>query len=114
MLQGEYTAYDPRVWGATDINVVEHLEHVLSENNDMYSVRSHVDLNDVKELLRHLIYVKRYIRNALNHASEERYIADEYDEYFGGMGYNASTELSVKEIEFVIRKAIDLIRKITY
>lgn len=113
LLQGECAPYNPRVWGVADINVVEHLERVLSENNDMYSVRSHVDLNDVKELLRHLIYVKRYIRNALNHASEERHIADEYDEYFGGMGYNVSTELSVKEIEFVIRKAVNLIRKIT-
>lgn len=113
LLQGEYTAYEPRVWAAADINVVEHLERVLSENNDIYSVRSHVDLNDVKELLRHLIYVKRYIRNTLNHASQERYIADEYDEYFGKMGYNVSTELSVKEIESVIRKAVNLIRKIT-
>ena len=113
LLQGEYTAYDPRVWGATDINVVEYLEHVLSENNNMYSVRSHVDLDDAKELLQHLIYVKRYIRNALNHASEERHMADEYDEYFGKMGYNVSTELSVKEIESVIRKGVNLIRKIT-
>ena len=79
----------------------------------MYSVSSRVEHDDIKALLRDLVYVKRYIRNALNHASEERHIADEYDEYFREMGYNVSTELSVKEIESVIRKAVDLIRKIT-
>ena len=113
LLQGECTPYNPRVWSVADINVVEHMERTLSENKDMYSVSSRVEHDDIKALLRDLVYVKRYIRNALNHASEERHIADEYDEYFREMGYNVSTELSVKEIESVIRKAIDLIRKIT-
>lgn len=113
LLQGECTPYNPRVWSVADINVVEHMERTLSENKDMYSVSSRVEHDDIKALLRDLVYVKRYIRNALNHASEERHIADEYDEYFREMGYNVSTELSVKEIESVIRKAVDLIRKIT-
>ena len=113
LLQGECTPYNPRVWSVADINVVEHMERTLSENKDMYSVSSRVEHDDIKALLRDLVYVKRYIRNALNHASEERHIADEYDKYFREMGYNVSTELSVKEIESVIRKAVDLIRKIT-
>ncbi|WP_024861861.1 TM1812 family CRISPR-associated protein [Ruminococcus flavefaciens] len=114
LLQGEFTPYAPRVWTAADINVVEHLERVLSENKDMYSFSSEIDYNYIKELLRHLIYVKRYVRNALNHASEERHVTDEYDEYFRGMGYNVSAELSVTEIEPFLRKAVDLIIKITY
>lgn len=68
----------------------------------------------MKEMLRNLIFVKRYVRNALNHASEERRLADEYDEYFSGVRYDATAELSVTEIETVIRKAVDLIRRITY
>lgn len=112
LLQGDYTPYSPKVWGMADINVVEHLERVLSEKSDMYSVGSKIDFNDMKEILRHLIYVKRYVRNALNHASEENRIADEYDEYFSGMGYNVSAELSVIEIESVIRKAVTLIKSL--
>lgn len=112
LLQGEFTPYTPNVWSVADINVVEHLERVLSENKDMYSLGSKINPNDMKEVLSRLIYVKRYVRNALNHASEESRIADEYDEYFSEMGFNVSAELSVTEIESVIRKAVDLIRMI--
>ena len=114
LLQGEYTSYTPKVWDAADINVVEHLERTLNENKNMYSVSSKVEADDMKEMLRNLIFVKRYVRNALNHASEERHLADEYDEYFSGVRYDATAELSVTEIETVIRKAVDLIRRITY
>lgn len=113
LLQGEFIAYSPRVWDAMDINVVEHLDRTLSENKGMYSMKPKVDQSDMKEILRNLIYVKRYIRNALNHASEESHIADEYDEYFSELGYKVASELSVSEIETFIRKAIHLIRRIT-
>jgi hypothetical protein len=114
LLQGEYTPYTPKVWDAADINVVEHLERIMTENKNMYSVSSKVEPDDMKEVLRTLIFVKRYVRNALNHASEERHLADEYDEYFSDVRYDAAADLSVTEIETVIRKAVDLIRKITY
>lgn len=113
LLQGEYTPYTPKVWDAADINVVEHLERIMTENKNMYSVSSKVEPDDMKEVLRTLIFVKRYVRNALNHASEERHLADEYDEYFSDVRYDAAADLSVTEIETVIRKAVDLIRKIT-
>lgn len=113
LLQGEFTPYSPRVWDAMDINVVEHLDRTLRENKDMYSMKSKVNQRDMKEILRNLIYVKRYVRNALNHASEESYIADEYDEYFSELGYKVASELSVSEIETFIRKAIHHIRMIT-
>lgn len=114
LLQGEFSPYVPRVWAAADLNVVEHLERVVSENKGMYSFNSKIDNNYMKELLRNLIYVKRYVRNALNHASEERHITEEYDEYFREMGYNVSAELSVTEIESLLRKAVDLIIKISF
>ena len=113
MLQGEYTPYTPKVWGAADINVVEHLKHTLTENKNMYSVSSKVRPDDMKEVLRDLIFVKRYVRNALNHASEKRHLADEYDEYFSDVRYDAAADLSVTEIETIIRNAVDLIRRIT-
>lgn len=114
LLQGEFSPYVPRVWAAADLNVVEHLERVVSENKGMYSFNSKIDNNYMKELLRNLIYVKRYVRNALNHASEERHITEEYDEYFREMGYNVSAELSVTEIESLLRKAVDLIIKMSF
>lgn len=113
LLQGEYTPYAPKVWDAADINVVEHLERTLTENKNMYSVSSKVEPDDMKEVLRNLIFIKRYVRNALNHASEERRLADEYDEYFSDVRYDAAADLSVTEIETIIRKAVDLIRRIT-
>ena len=113
LLQGEHISYTPKVWNAADINVVEHLERVLTENKNMYSVSSKVEPDDMKEVLRDLIFVKRYVRNALNHASEERHIADEYDEYLSELGYKVASELSVSEIETFIRKAIHHIRMIT-
>ena len=79
----------------------------------MYSIKAKVDYSDIKEILRNLIYVKRYVRNALNHASEENHVADEYDEYFSELGYKVSSELSVSEVETFIRKAIHHIRMIT-
>lgn len=113
LLQGEYTSYTPKVRDAADINVVEHLERTLTENKNMYSVSSKVRPDDMKEVLRDLIFVKRYVRNALNHASEERHLADEYDEYFSDVRYDAAADLSVTEIETIIRNAVDLIRRIT-
>lgn len=113
LVQGEFTAYVPKVRSVQDIDVIEYLESVLTENDGMYSVKNHVSNEDIKCILRQLVYVKRYVRNALNHASEESHLADEYDEYFGDIGYNVSAELSVNEIESVLRDAITLIRKLT-
>lgn len=113
LIQGEFTPYEPRVWNCNDINVVVHLERVLNENNGMYAIRSDIGYDDMKHILQHLIYVKRYVRNALNHASEKNGLVAEYKEYFGGIGYNVDTELSVREIANVLRDAITLIRKYT-
>lgn len=113
LLQGEFTPNEPKVWEAADINAVEHLKRVLEQNNDKYSIGSEVNTEDMQSLLRQLIYVKRYIRNSLNHASEENRISDEYYEYFSAHGYNVDSELSVEEIGSVIRNAVNLIKKIT-
>ena len=113
LVQGEFTAYVPKVRSVQDINVIEYLESVLAKNNGMYSVKKNVSNEDIKCVLRQLIYVKRYVRNALNHASEESHLANEYDEYFGDIRYNVSAELSVDEIESVLRDAMTLIRKLT-
>ena len=113
LLQGEFAPLTPKVWNMADINVVEHLERVLKENNNMYTVNSKIKLDDMRDILRRLIYVKRYIRNSLNHAREDNCLADEFDEYFSSIGYNVSEELSVKEIESVIRDAINQIQSLT-
>lgn len=112
LLQGEFTPYSPKVWNATDINAVEHLKQVLNENRTMYTVNSKISADDMRNILRPLIYVRRYVRNVLNHASEESRIADEYDEYFSEMGYSVSNELSVTEIESVIRKSVAFIKSL--
>lgn len=113
LLQGSFTPYTPRVWNASDINVIEHLEKVLEENKNQCAIKKGVSHEDIKELLRNLVYVKRFVRNSLNHASEENNLAEEYNEYFGGLGYNVKTDLSVKDIESVIREAVALARTLT-
>ena len=100
------------VWHMQDINAIEHLEEVVNENR-FYCNVSRGSLDDIKKILRSLIFVKRFIRNSLNHASEDNKVADEYNEYFESKGYNVNSELSVKEIESIIREAVKLIRKIT-
>lgn len=113
LIQGEFTPYIPKVWNGADINVIEHLERVLSENNNMYSVSKKISLDDMKKILMDLVYVKRYVRNSLNHASEEKRLADEYNEYFSNNGYSVSSELSVKEIEGVMHNALNLIQSLS-
>lgn len=113
LIQGEFTPYIPKVWNGADINVIEHLERVLSENNNMYSVSKKISLDDMKKILMNLVYVKRYVRNSLNHASEEKRLADEYNEYFSNNGYSVSSELSVKEIEGVMHNALNLIQSLS-
>lgn len=113
LIQGKFTPYSPKVWNGADINVIEHLEKVLSDNNNMYSVSKKISLDDMKKILMNLVYVKRYVRNSLNHASEEKRLADEYNEYFSNNGYNVSSELSVKEIEGVMHNALNLIQSLS-
>lgn len=112
VIQGAYTPAEPKVWGVADIDAVEHLARVEQESTQ-YQLRPRVNLSDMQNILRDLIYIRRYIRNTLNHASEDSRMNDEYDAYFSGLGYNVSAEITAAEIEAVLRRAVARIGELT-
>ena len=109
LLQGEYAHCKPKVWKMADLNVIEHIDLVLSENKNQYRIeKSKVD--GVKSILKDVVYIKRYIRNAMNHASEESCISDEYDDYFFTHGFKIKEDLTVSEIREFMINAIEKLK----
>ena len=84
-------------------NVVEHLEEFL-KGNPQFSVRK---IDDFKSIIRDYLYIKNWLRNQINHASDEASISDLNKQYYQDHGYSKSEDFSVMEIKSVIQNALN-------
>ncbi len=89
------------------------MEYVLSnfeemiENNDDFKISEKITSSQMKEILCDSVYVKKWIRNVINHASEESEANEELEQYFKSQGYNVSGSLGVSEIKDIITNALN-------
>lgn len=84
-------------------NVVEHLEEFL-KGNPQFSVRK---IDNFKSIIRDYLYIKNWLRNQINHASDEASISDLNKQYYQDHGYSISEDFSVMEINSVIQNALN-------
>lgn len=74
------------------IEVIENLEHVLKDNNDICRVKDTVNLETLQNVLARSIYLKKFVRNNINHASENEQVDEDYKKYFEKKGYKVNVD----------------------
>ena len=81
----------------------------LSERkcSEGFSVNESLTNEKMQTILRDLIYTKTFIRNKLNHASDEDVADEEMQKYFSSYGYDTGNETDVNSIRDFMIKAID-------
>lgn len=77
------------------------------ECNDGFALGDNLTAEKMQTILRDLIFAKSFIRNKLNHASDEDTMTEEMQKYFSSYGYNVDSEMSVNEIKEFMLKAIE-------
>ncbi len=81
-----------------------------SHKNKKFSLNEKLSAEKLQTIFRDILYAKQFIRNKLNHASDEESESEELQNYFSAHGYNVGCELNVKEIKDFMAEAIDNIR----
>ena len=61
----------------------------------------------LQTIFRDIYYAKTFIRNKLNHASEEDATSEELNNYFAANGYQVENDLSVRSISLFLYNAIE-------
>ena len=81
----------------------------LSERkcSEGFSINESLTNEKMQTILRDLIYTKTFIRNKLNHASDEDVADEEMQKYFSSYGYDTGNETDVNSIRDFMIKAID-------
>ena len=64
-------------------------------------------IDDFKSIIRDYLYIKNWLRNQINHASDEASISDLNKQYYQDHGYSISEDFSVMEINSVIQNALN-------
>ena len=84
----------------------------LAERGDSenYKFAKDVPTKEIQKMFRDILYFKIFVRNKLNHASEEDKISEEMLEYFTKCGYKTNEELNVRELSDILCKTIKTIK----
>lgn len=99
-----------KTYGEKVLDTIEYLDEALI-NNDEYKLSENCSIEKMQIIMRDYLYIKKYIRNKLNHASEkEETVINRISDYLSGYGYNTSEQLSIDEIIKIIRKALSNIK----
>ena len=87
---------------------LDSLDSIIeSSQNTNYGLTDRLPRQQLQAIFRDIYYAKTFIRNKLNHASEEESVSDEVKDYFTSRGYPADTELDVNTISKFLYSAID-------
>ncbi len=83
---------------------------ILSSTSE-FTLSDNYTNEEAKEILRDIYYLKTFVRNKLNHASESGKMEEERIEYFKGYGYNVSSEYGIKEISDLMYNTLKKIKE---
>ena len=87
------------------LNTIVYLEKALKNNID-YRISSKLTIKKMQELLSDYLYIKIWIRNMVNHASEESENKQDLINYFDVKGYNTKESLTTSEIKQILMNAL--------
>ena len=91
-------------------------EYVLSEfekmikDNSEFSLADDVSVSELKTILTDCLYIKKWIRNVVNHAAEEGNNSS-LKELFDSAGYNTSDKFCVSDVKEVLNNALSKLYK---
>lgn len=89
------------------LNFIERMN--CSEVQKNYTVTDKLKAEELQEIFRDIFYIKNFVRNSLNHASEDEKNMDELKAYFAKYGYKTEKELTVDDITQTLYKALERI-----
>ena len=89
-----------------------HLNSIeMLSNSSEYTLSDKYSIKESMEIIRDIYYLKTFVRNKLNHASDDDDIEEERKKYFEKYGYNTSSQYGIKDISSFIYNALDKIKE---
>lgn len=104
IVQGELKKKNCR-YNSDKLNTIVYLEKALKNNSD-YSISPNLTVEKMQDILTDCLYVKEWIRNMVNHASDENGSKEELINYFDAKGYNTKESLTTSEIKQILMNAL--------
>ena len=83
----------------------------MLSNSSEYTLSDKYSIKESMEIIRDIYYLKTFVRNKLNHASDDDDIEEERKKYFEKYGYNTSSQYGIKDISSFIYNALDKIKE---
>lgn len=71
-----------------------------------YTLSDKYTMEEKKEILRDIYYLKTFVRNKLNHASDDDKAEEERIKYFEKYGYNVNADYGIREISELMYEAL--------
>ena len=101
LLQGDYQN-DIVLYAEPHLNNITYLEDALKEHTE-YSI---ADTGAMKQILADYYFIKNFLRNAFNHASDKQERTQEEKDYFAQQGYPTGTDLTLEDIIGIMDQAL--------
>lgn len=86
--------------------IIDNLEELIKRNQE-YTLNI-ISIEKMKQLMRNILYIKYFVRNRVNHASDDDEFTEEEKKYLKKYGYQVD-EIKIESISEVIKNSIDLI-----
>ncbi|MBE6853311.1 MAG: hypothetical protein E7505_07515 [Ruminococcus sp.] len=79
--------------------------------SQLYTITDKLSVEELKTLFMDIYYIKTFVRNKLNHASEDDSDEERKSFFSGYERYNTDSELTVTEITSLLSDTLDIIRR---
>lgn len=86
--------------------IISHFEEMLCNNED-FRLSDDITVSNMKDIINDSLYIKKWIRNVVNHAADESDSGGKLKEYFESLGYSVSDSFRVSDIKKIITEALD-------
>ncbi len=85
----------------------QNFENIITQSSD-FTLTENIEPLKIKKIVMDLFFIKKYIRNVVNHAAEEPNKNNkELNGYFESCGYHIRDQYSVIELKQIILSALD-------
>lgn len=103
---------DEEISTESDSKLTRKIEKVenfieLIENNGNYKLKK-ISPQNMQKLMRDILYIKNFVRNKVNHASDEDSFTENDKLYFKNYGYEVE-DLKIKDIVRVIENSLEIL-----
>ena len=97
-----------RKFSDNHISFIENIESKAKGKNHIFTDK--LEISELQQIFRDIYYAKNFVRNKLNHASEDETDNEEMKNYFKKYGYKTDDELNVSDISEFMYNAIEKLK----